>query len=536
MDRLHGREQLRSHAGHDRSAATEEHVGKQTLTENLPFQARPAGAPVQMRRMWDRIPFGGGLVADADKAAATNDVTHGAAQHGISGSAGPLPFLAEIQRSFGHHDVSNIRAHTDGNAAAGAGAMGAQAYASGDHVAFAGPPSLHTVAHEAAHVVQQRSGVALRGGIGEAGDSYEQHADAVADRVVRGESAVDLLDQIAKPGARAAGPAAVQHKLGGAITGLTADALFKAIQGYGGVKYSERAALLASLETSETDFKTMDEAILFLLEGKPGHARAKKDIEQRAKQKAAAEAKKRLDDTMKAKYPDAGVRAGDGASKKLYRGDNRTMNEIAVAQDAEGNRVGGFFAKNPLSLDEAKAQVRAWFRRGGDPKGKHEMWIRNPAQAGGDKVATGTDIGCMGYGVADAMQGASTNVYMIDVPGLNEVGELTAQVLGEEPVNKVTYSTGPKLLLNAATLAGATMIAVRGAGNAAGETTFFTAIPQSSVKLVFEATKWKDGAEVGADRNENQKNREKSEQGWVDAEMHEQRVEATHLASEASKA
>ena len=79
-----------------------------------------------------------------------------------------------------------------------------------------------------------------------------------------------------------------------------------------------------------------------------------------------------------------------------------------------------------------------------------------------------------------------------------------------------------------------TTIAVRGAGNAAGETTFFTAIPPSAVKLVYEATKWKDGAEISADRNENQKNREKGE-GWVDEEMQAAHAEAVHL-TQASKA
>ena len=35
----------------------------------------------------------------------------------------------------------------------------------------------------------------LKGGVGEVGDAYEQHADAVADAVVQGKSAEDLLDQ-----------------------------------------------------------------------------------------------------------------------------------------------------------------------------------------------------------------------------------------------------------------------------------------------------------------------------------------------------
>lgn len=54
--------------------------------------------------------------------------------------------------------------------------------------AFRGEPDLHTAAHEAAHVVQQRAGVQLKGGLGPESGEYERHADAVADRVVSGPS------------------------------------------------------------------------------------------------------------------------------------------------------------------------------------------------------------------------------------------------------------------------------------------------------------------------------------------------------------
>ncbi len=117
------------------------------------------------------------------------------AASGTAGSRESLPHLAAIQRSFGTHDVGGIVAHTDRAAAGAAMAMGATAFATGNHVAFAGAPDLHTAAHEAAHVVQQRQGVHLYGGVGEVGDGYERHADAVADRVVAGKSAQDLLDR-----------------------------------------------------------------------------------------------------------------------------------------------------------------------------------------------------------------------------------------------------------------------------------------------------------------------------------------------------
>ncbi|HEY0993671.1 MAG TPA: DUF4157 domain-containing protein [Kofleriaceae bacterium] len=116
-----------------------------------------------------------------------------AAERGIAGGSHPLPYVDAIQPLFGGHDLGAIQAHTDGHAAAGARDMGAAAFAAGNHVAFAGTPDVHTAAHEAAHVVQQRAGVQLKSGVGEAGDAYERNADAVADRVVQGRSAADLL-------------------------------------------------------------------------------------------------------------------------------------------------------------------------------------------------------------------------------------------------------------------------------------------------------------------------------------------------------
>ena len=120
---------------------------------------------------------------------------HAAARDGIAGGGQPLPHLSAIQRSFGKHDVSSVTAHTGREATAGSFAMGARAYAFGDHVAFARAPSLQDAAHEAAHVVQQRAGVQLAGGVGREGDAHEQHADAVAARVAAGQSSEGLLDR-----------------------------------------------------------------------------------------------------------------------------------------------------------------------------------------------------------------------------------------------------------------------------------------------------------------------------------------------------
>jgi Domain of unknown function (DUF4157) len=135
-----------------------------------------------------------------------------AAQHGLQTPAGGLPFADQIQKSFGRHDVSHVRAHQGETATASAQAMNALAYTTGDHVVFGGRPSLHTAAHESAHVVQQRGGAQVAGGIGRSGDRYEQHADAVADRVTAGQSAEDLLDQVA--GEHPAPSAPVQRLIG----------------------------------------------------------------------------------------------------------------------------------------------------------------------------------------------------------------------------------------------------------------------------------------------------------------------------------
>lgn len=116
------------------------------------------------------------------------------ALQGVEGGGSPLPFHSQIQQSFGHHDVSGVSAHMGDSAAAASESIGAEAYAVGNQVAFKSSPTLHTAAHEAAHVVQQRGGVQLKGNVGEAGDAYEQHADAVADLVVQGKSAESLLD------------------------------------------------------------------------------------------------------------------------------------------------------------------------------------------------------------------------------------------------------------------------------------------------------------------------------------------------------
>lgn len=137
---------------------------------------------------WD-----GGSTAEGS---ASHEASWQAAAAGVRGSGGALPHLAVLQAAFGSEfDLSLVQAHQDAAAVDATDALQAKAVAIGEHVVFGGAPDLFLAAHEAAHVIQQRNGVQLTGGRGEAGDVYESHADAVAERVVRGEDVAGLLRQ-----------------------------------------------------------------------------------------------------------------------------------------------------------------------------------------------------------------------------------------------------------------------------------------------------------------------------------------------------
>jgi len=205
------RQSVRQESGAAGALATSGVVGKRTLTEG-PFDSPPDAV--------GKHTLTEGLLQRKERPGAGEQAapeTHAIASTGVEGSGGQLPHANRIQALFGNHDISGISAHIGGHAAEACDGLGASAYATGNRVAFAGAPDLHTAAHEAAHVVQQRSGVFLKDGVGSTGDRYERHADAVADRVVAGESAQDLLD-----GARGAVlPGAVQRRELPAATPIT---------------------------------------------------------------------------------------------------------------------------------------------------------------------------------------------------------------------------------------------------------------------------------------------------------------------------
>jgi hypothetical protein len=105
-----------------------------------------------------------------------------------SGAAQKVPFLEDMEASFGQ-DFSDVEAHVGEKQEMSK--MGARAAAMGDHVAFADTkPDRKTVAHELAHVVQQRNvdqNVARLSEVSSPSDEAEREANAVAAAVTSGE-------------------------------------------------------------------------------------------------------------------------------------------------------------------------------------------------------------------------------------------------------------------------------------------------------------------------------------------------------------
>ena len=163
---------------------TADQQSQQNGTTPAPNTPAPNAAPVQRKQT------AGGDAGD-------NVDIHATAQRGVSGSGSRLPHEATIQRAFGRHDLGGVQAHVGGEAATASRALGAEAFAHGNSIAFKGQPDLHTAAHEAAHVIQQRGGGVPAGMDNGPGDPLEQHADRVADAVVSGGSAEALLDPMA---------------------------------------------------------------------------------------------------------------------------------------------------------------------------------------------------------------------------------------------------------------------------------------------------------------------------------------------------
>lgn len=131
---------------------------------------------------------------DARRTASQAQAMHAVARRGLSDPAGPYPHGARIRAAFGAYAPSGLAAHMGPAARAASGALSAGGYVLNGRAVFAERPSLHTAAHEAAHMVHQaRGGAALAHGVGHRSDAHERTADRVADAVAAGRSAEPLL-------------------------------------------------------------------------------------------------------------------------------------------------------------------------------------------------------------------------------------------------------------------------------------------------------------------------------------------------------
>ena len=116
-----------------------------------------------------------------------------------STSGQPLPdhVRSRFEASLGT-SLDTVRVHHGPESAVAARAVGARAYTVGQDIHFGegeyahdDPFGLHLLAHEVAHTVQQRGGVARRQDkleVSSPGDAAEVEADRAADRMVRGEA------------------------------------------------------------------------------------------------------------------------------------------------------------------------------------------------------------------------------------------------------------------------------------------------------------------------------------------------------------
>jgi len=166
-----------------------ERSGKRTLTEGL---ADAPSAPGTAATPGKRTLTEGLIMRQRSDAPAESPSHAGDAfAAATSGAASEVPFRRDMERSFGE-DFSGVRAHLGDPPRAGLDALGANAAARSDTIAFGtATPDRALVAHELTHVVQQRrhggGGVQGKATLSQPGDRAEAEADDVARRVVAGE-------------------------------------------------------------------------------------------------------------------------------------------------------------------------------------------------------------------------------------------------------------------------------------------------------------------------------------------------------------
>jgi len=291
--------------------------------------------------------------AEELKANSTTD----SARDGVSDANRALPHLDRIQASFGRHDVTGSRAAVGGSAAAATGRMGALAYTAGNRVAFRQEPDLNLAAHEATHVVQQRNGAKLPGGVGRPGDPYEQQADEVAGAVERRESAEPILDRTPSGDSGGSAPA-MQPKMDIAASRELEPAVAASrdldVGGGGAGKDSSAGGGKSAPKTGAKEAGKSDEA------GPDGPKGGKKDS---PKNTGAAQAGTKGDEIVGAKSgpKQQGVDASTPQSNGNAPGGNDSAPQSGVPQGGNGtaaqpDAAGGSGAAQPVPAGQAVPQ------------------------------------------------------------------------------------------------------------------------------------------------------------------------------------
>ncbi len=180
-----------------------------TARPHAPAPARAPAAPAPQEQ-----------AEQADIAALSRAGAPAAVRNALRGPGQALDpaTLPYMEPRFGQ-DLSAVRLHTGGAARAGAAAVSARAFTSGEDIVLgAGEHAPHTaqgrhlIAHELTHVLQQRGGARPAGAMSAPGDAFEREADAVADKVASGRDVGPLPDSLRpKAGAGAGAPSLMRQ-------------------------------------------------------------------------------------------------------------------------------------------------------------------------------------------------------------------------------------------------------------------------------------------------------------------------------------
>lgn len=156
-------------------------------------------------------------------------VQRAAVDKALGSSGAPMSgrVRADMEQRLGA-DFSDVRVHTGSEASIAARSVQAKAFTAGSHIVFgqgrydtASATGRHVLAHELAHVVQQRSGPVSGTDTGDGvkvsdpRDAYERAAEADATRAMRGDAAPER--DIAPAGSAGSGEEVVQRAVGAEV-------------------------------------------------------------------------------------------------------------------------------------------------------------------------------------------------------------------------------------------------------------------------------------------------------------------------------